>query len=87
MTATVTVTDKGQLTVPKAIREKLGIQAGSKLEFEPLSDGTIRVRVLSRGAGNLFGLLQRPGEKARSVAEMDDGIVAAVKARHRRSRA
>lgn len=83
----VTVTDKGQLTVPKPIRERFGIQPGSKLDFEPMPDGTLRVRVLGRGAGNLFGLLHRSREKSRTLAEMDVGIAQAVSARNKRSKA
>lgn len=80
------MTDKGQVTVPKDIRDRLGIAAGSKLDFEVQDDGTIRVRVLARGAGNLFGLVRRPGMAPRSIDAMDEGIAAAVNARNRRSR-
>ncbi len=81
------MTDKGQVTVPKDIRDRLGIAAGSKLDFEVQDDGTIRVRVLVRGAGNLFGIVRRPGMTPQSIDAMDEGIAAAVKARNRRSRA
>lgn len=80
------MTDKGQVTVPKDIRDRLGIAAGSKLDFEVQDDGTIRVRVLVRGADNLFGLVHRRGTAPRSIDAMDEGIAAAVKARNRRSR-
>jgi len=81
-----TMTDKGQITIPKDIRDRLGIAAGSKLDFEVQDDGTIRVRVLVRGADNLFGLVHRPGMTPRSIEAMDEGIVAAVRTRNRRSR-
>jgi AbrB family looped-hinge helix DNA binding protein len=83
----VTVTDKGQLTVPKAIRDQFGIQPGSKLDFEPQADGTLRVRVLTRGPGSLFGLLHRPGLRPKSIEEMDAGIADAVTARAKRAKA
>ncbi len=76
-----TVTDKGQLTVPKAIRDRYGIRPGAKLEFESLPDGTLRVRVLARGPDNLFGLLHKPDTKSKTVEEMDAGIAEAVSAR------
>jgi len=79
-----TVTDKGQLTVPKPIRDQFGIEPGTKLDFEPQPDGTLRVRVLARGSASLFGLLHEPGRQARTVAEMDEGVAAAVKARAKR---
>ena len=81
-----TVTDKGQVTVPKEIRDKTGITPGSRLDFEVQDDGTLRVRVLARGAGNLLGLVHRPGTGPRSIEAMDEGIAAAVGARNQRSR-
>ncbi len=81
-----TVTDKGQVTVPKNIRDQLHIATGSKLDFEIEEDGSLRVRVLARGSENLFGLVHRPGIKSLSVEAMDEGIVAATKARNLRSR-
>jgi AbrB family looped-hinge helix DNA binding protein len=35
-----TVTSKGQVTVPKAVRDYLGIKAGSAVTFERLVTGT-----------------------------------------------
>jgi AbrB family looped-hinge helix DNA binding protein len=81
-----TVTDKGQVTVPKEIRDQTGISPGSRLDFEVQDDGTLRVQVLTRGADNLFGLVHRAGIKARSIEEMDQGIAAAVGTRNRRAR-
>jgi antitoxin PrlF len=78
-----TITDKGQVTVPKEIRDRLGITPGTKLDFEILPDGTLRVRVLARGSANLFGLLHRDDMKARTVEEMDEGIVQAASERAR----
>ncbi len=81
-----TVTDKGQVTVPKNIRDQLHIETGSKLDFEVEEDGSLRVRVLARGSENLFGLVHRPGMSSLSVESMDEGIVAATKARNQRTR-
>lgn len=81
-----TVTDKGQVTLPKAIRDRLGIRPGTKLAFELQPDDTLRVRVLARGSAGLFGLLARPGEAARSLEAMQDGVDTAVKERGRARR-
>ncbi len=43
MTVT-TITSKGQVTVPKSIRESLGLKAGSKVEFAVLEGGQIVLR-------------------------------------------
>jgi AbrB family looped-hinge helix DNA binding protein len=39
-----TVTSKGQVTVPKAVRDYLGIKAGSAVTFERLATGEIVLR-------------------------------------------
>ncbi len=43
--STVTVSDKGQVVIPAAIRHRLGIEPGTKLDFE-LEGDSIRVRPL-----------------------------------------
>ena len=41
--ASVTVSEKGQVVIPAGIRRRLGIEPGSKLDFE-LEGDSIRVR-------------------------------------------
>lgn len=36
-----TVTAKGQVTIPKAVRDTLGIGPGSQVDFRRMSDGNI----------------------------------------------
>lgn len=77
----VTVSEKGQITLPHSLRQHLGITAGTRLDVETLEDGSFRVRVLARGSQGLFGLLSRPGERARSLEEIDQAITNAVQER------
>ncbi len=77
-TMQVTVSDKGQITLPHSLRQHLGISAGTRLEVEAQDDGTLRVRVLARGSQGLFGLLSRPGERTRSLDELDQAITDTV---------
>lgn len=37
----VTVTSKGQVTIPKRVRDRLGIRAGTAVDFELAPDGRI----------------------------------------------
>jgi AbrB family looped-hinge helix DNA binding protein len=39
-----TVTSKGQVTIPKKIRDLLGIQAGSAVDFELTANGDVILR-------------------------------------------
>jgi antitoxin PrlF len=73
-----TVTDKGQVTVPKALRDQLGIAPGSRLEFEIEADGTLRVRPLTRGGAGLFGLLHDPQRPPSMIDQMNESIAGHV---------
>jgi AbrB family looped-hinge helix DNA binding protein len=80
------VSDKGQVTLPKALRDRLGIHPGSRLAFRIAADGTLNVQVLAKGSNALFGVLAKPGEPARTLDEMDAAIGDVVRARARRPR-
>ena len=86
MLTTAMVSDKGQVTLPKALRDRLGIHAGSRLAFRIAADGSLNVQVLAKGSDALFGLLAKPGEPARSLDEMDAAVGAIVRERARRAR-
>ena len=76
-----TVSDKGQLTLPKPLRVAMGIAPGARLELQLGANGTLQVRVASRGAASLFGLLARPGRRTVTREGMEDAITRTVKAR------
>ena len=42
------MTSKGQVTIPKRIRDYLGLKPGSQVEFEPTENGKV---VLEAGSG------------------------------------
>lgn len=44
----VNVTSKGQVTIPKRVRELLRIEPGSTVEFEIGADGQVTLRKVSR---------------------------------------
>jgi len=47
----VSVTTKGQVTIPKQVREALGITAGSKVEFA-VEGGIARLKLIRRHAAS-----------------------------------
>ena len=83
MLATVTV--KGQVTLPKAIRDELKIEQGTQLDFQLNEDGSISVRALKRSALSIVGLLKRPRRAAVTVEQMNRAVVDAATERVRRS--
>jgi len=79
-----TMTSKGQVTLPKEIRDKLELDAGSKLDFTLQEDGTLTMRPLKRSALSIIGMLKRPGQKAATVTEMNKGIARYLTDKHPR---
>jgi antitoxin PrlF len=47
------VTRKGQITIPKRVRDYLGLEPGSVVEFEPTPDG--RIVLLKQGSRSRAG--------------------------------
>ena len=45
---TVTVTSKGQVTIQKQLRDRLGIKPGSKVDFELAEDGRAFLRRIGK---------------------------------------
>jgi len=68
------LTSKGQITIPRAIREHLTCDAGDRLDFQVEVDGSVKIARRTRDLRELCGLLHRAGEKAVSVEEMNEGI-------------
>ena len=68
--ARVTLAAKGQITIPKEIRQRLGLKAGDKVTFTTLSNGTVVLRAKTRRLLDLAGSLTRPDQPAVGVNEM-----------------
>ena len=84
-----TVTSKGQVTVPNALRQALGVSAGDRLRFIQASDGSIRLearrrrRIVDLARANAF----RAGEAGVDLDKtIDEAIALAMEERDRRSR-
>ena len=66
-----TLTSKGQITLPKEIRDRLGLDAGSILDFNILEDNTITVRQVKPDARRIRGLLESPHATPPTAQQMD----------------
>lgn len=83
---TVTLSSKGQLVIPRALREHAQLEPGSRLSVRYV-DGEIRLRPLAQPAptatqDQVAGCLARPGRKVLSEARTRAAINARLKARH-----
>lgn len=68
-----TLTSKGQVTVPKAIRERLGLRSGDRLEFRVTEQGKVMVEPSSVDLRDLRGILKPEGKHA-TVEEMKEAV-------------
>lgn len=72
--AVSTLTSKGQTTIPKEIRDLLGLAAGDKLDFVVEADGRVVLRPATLDVRALKGLLHKKGRTPVSLEEMDQAI-------------
>jgi antitoxin PrlF len=71
MADVTTMTTKGQVTVPREIRDRLGLKSGDKMAFTMLSDGTVVMRPKTRRLADLAGSLTRPGQPKVAIEDMN----------------
>ena len=68
--ATATVTSKGQITVPAAVREALGVDAGDRIEFVEIAPGRYEFIAATRPVTALKGMFGTP-RKPVSIQDMN----------------
>ena len=70
-----TISSKGQVTIPKKIRELLKVETSDKVIFIPLEDGKVMITGKQHPAAALFGMLKhrRPGRPV-SLKKMESAI-------------
>jgi len=62
------VTSKGQVTVPKEVREKMGLKPGDEVDFEETQDGVLISKHIE----------ENPFEKWRGVDEAEETVEEAM---------
>jgi AbrB family looped-hinge helix DNA binding protein len=70
MTTDATLTSKGQTTIPKEIRDSLGLQPGDRMTFTLMPDGTVVMRVKTKSVMELAGLLRKKGRKPVAIERL-----------------
>jgi AbrB family looped-hinge helix DNA binding protein len=83
--ATTTLTTKGQLTLPKAMRDELKLKPGDKIDFVKCETGEYVVRPANKDvralSGFLAGMYKGPPV---SIEDMDKGIADYLSKKHAR---
>ena len=69
MTSAV-ITSKGQITIPKPVRDGLGVESGDRVEFVELERGVYSVVAATRDIRDLKGMIPKPAKPV-SVEDMN----------------
>jgi len=68
-----TISSKGQVTIPKAIRMRMHLKTGDRLRFVVDPDGSVRLAAATRDVSTLRDILPRPKRRA-TVDDMQSVI-------------
>ncbi|MGF1668945.1 MAG: AbrB/MazE/SpoVT family DNA-binding domain-containing protein [Balneolaceae bacterium] len=77
------ITSKGQVTIPKPIRDKLDLQAGDVLNFDIEPDGNITIKPEKGSPDTAYGILYREGREALSIDEIKSGVAEYFKKKYK----
>jgi len=70
---TAVVTSKGQITIPKPVRDGLGVESGDRVEFVELERGVYTVVAATRDIRDLKGMIPKPAKPV-SVEDMNKAV-------------
>jgi AbrB family looped-hinge helix DNA binding protein len=83
--ATTRLSSKGQIILPKSVRDTRKWGPGTEFSVENVDDGVLLrpVRTFAPSSmKDVLGCLKKPGDKARSIEDMDQSIAKGVRKRH-----
>ncbi|MFC2173960.1 AbrB/MazE/SpoVT family DNA-binding domain-containing protein [Acidobacteriota bacterium] len=69
-----TVTSKGQITIPKDVREALGLESGDRVSFRMREDGVVEIHPETLDLMSLHGVLKAK-KLGVTLDDMDKAIV------------
>lgn len=72
--ALATLTTKGQVTIPKNVRELLKLHTGDKIEIIVTGEREAVIRPVSKNVDDIFCKLHKSGRKAVSIEAIDETI-------------
>ena len=71
---TATITTKGQVTIPKLVRETMHIHSGDRIEFIKINDDRYEIVAATKEIQQLKGMVKTTQRV--SIEEMNDAIAA-----------
>jgi antitoxin PrlF len=81
-----TVSSKGQVTIPKEVRDALRVEAGDRVVFVLREGGVVELRPASVDLLDLVGVLEPEAGRHVTTEQMNEGVARAVADRFTKSR-
>lgn len=75
--ATASVTSKGQITIPAAVREAMHVRTGDRVEFVEIAPGRYEFIAATHSLTALKGMFGKPTTRV-SIEQMNAAIAAAA---------
>ena len=79
---TAKLTTKGQITIPKSVRDSLRLHAGDRVEFVMHGHAEATLKPISKSVDEVFGKLRRPSQPSLTVEEMKAAVARSIKSRN-----
>ena len=71
---TSTLTSKGQITIPREVRERLHLKTGSRVDFIVEPSGQVVLKSLDRNFRSIRGIVRSQRKRPVSIKEMNEAI-------------
>lgn len=71
---TGTITTKGQITIPKEVRDRLQLKAGSRVNFVFGRNGSVTLKPVKTDFRSLRGIIKSPLGRPITIKEMNEAI-------------
>ncbi|NNJ97099.1 MAG: AbrB/MazE/SpoVT family DNA-binding domain-containing protein [Gammaproteobacteria bacterium] len=68
-----TITSKGQITIPKDVRHRLGVDAGDRIEFVEIEPGVFKIIPATADVTELKGIVTKPKHSV-TIEQMNKAI-------------
>jgi antitoxin PrlF len=80
---TATLTSKGQLTLPKVVRDSLHLHTGDRVAFLLHGAAEAVLKPVTKSVDEVFGRLHNPVQAPRTVKEMKQAVAERIRRRAR----
>ena len=77
-----TITSKGQITIPKSIRNNLNLKTGDVLAFK-IEDGEIKIMPVRNPIEEAYGILSSKRQKRISIHKMNEKMKKTIGSKNR----